>query len=207
MRTSMSGPNPLKGTQGRSTISNSSSGVPKSPRMTQAYNSKTPTKAAPNPWAQSPQATAKPTGGGYKSQSTIKKPRYISDESTQDSINNTLAQGYANADERFQTKSLDRAGLSRGAGQQFMAGQEGVKKMQESAGAAADVQASDQRTNDQMRSDYQKASEQEAQNNSMIQHQLAQTAWQQQFAQQSLNAQLQMAQEQAMLQLRLALFR
>lgn len=88
-----------------------------------------------------------------------------------------------------------------------MAGQEGVKKMQEAAGAAADVQASDQRTNDQMRSDYQKASEQEAQNNAMIQHNLAQTAWQKQFAQQSLDAQLQMAQEQAMLQLRLALFR
>ena len=148
-----------------------------------------------------------PYAGAYNSQSTIQKPRYISDEATQDSINNTLAQGYANADERFQTKSLDRAGLSRGAGQQFMAGQEGVKKMQEAAGAAADVQASDQRTNDQMRSDYQRASEQEAQNNAMIQHQLAQTAWQQQFAQQSLNAQLQMAQEQAMLQLRLALFR
>lgn len=148
-----------------------------------------------------------PYARSYNAQSTIQKPRYISDEATQDSINNTMAQGYANADERFQTKSLDRAGLSRGAGQQFMAGQEGVKKMQEAAGAAADVQASDQRTNDQMRSDYQRASEQEAQNNAMIQHQLAQTAWQKQFAQQSLNAQLQMAQEQAMLQLRLALFR
>jgi fructosamine-3-kinase len=47
----------------------------------------------------------------------------------------------------------------------------------------------------------------EAQNNAMIQHNVAQADWARNFAQQSLNAQLQMAQLQAQLQLRLALLR
>lgn len=187
-------PNLAKGeTQGKiGSGGNSSSRAPKK------ADSQPKTQA--NPWSQ-------PAAKSYTSKSTIQRPRYISDGATQDAINNTMAQGYSNADQRFQTKSLDRAGLSRGSGQQFMAGQEGVKKMQEAATSTADVQASDQRTNDQMRSDYQKASEQQAQNNAMIQHSLAQSSWQKQFAQQSLSAQLQMAQEQAMLQLRMALFR
>jgi hypothetical protein len=154
------------------------------------------------------QPAANPTTQqSYTAKSTISKPRYISDSTTQDSINNTLAQGYSNADQRFQTKKLDRAGLSRGKGQNYMAGAEGVQQMQKAASAAAEVDASDQQQNDQMRSDYQRSSEMEAQNNTMIQHQLAQNSWAQGFAQQSLNAQLKMAQEQAMLQLRLALFR
>ena len=143
----------------------------------------------------------------YTAKTTIKSPRYIQDATTQDSINNTMAQGYANADGRFQTKKLDRAGLSRGAGQNFMAAQEGVQQMQQAAGAAAEVQASDQQQNDQMRSDYERAREMESQNNAMIQHNLAQTDWGRKFAQQSLNAQLEMARMQAALQLRLALMR
>lgn len=143
----------------------------------------------------------------YTAKSTIKAPRYIQDSTTQDAINNTMAQGYSNADERFQVKNLDRAGFSRGAGQNFMAAQEGVQQMQKAAQSSAEVEASDQQQNDQMRSDYEKATETEAQNNVMIQHNLAQSDWARQFAQQSLNAQLEMAQMQAALQLRLALMR
>ena len=58
-----------------------------------------------------------------------------------------------------------------------------------------------------MRSDYEKSTEMEAQNSVMIQHNLAQSDWAKQFAQQSLNTQLEMAQMQAALQLRLALMR
>lgn len=153
-----------------------------------------------------PKATNK-SSPTYTAQSTIKAPRYIQDATTQDAVNNTLAQGHANADRRFQVKQLDRAGLSRGGGQNFMAAQEGVQQMQKAAGAAAEVEASDQQTNDQMRSDYERAREMEAQNNAMVQHNLAQSDWARSFAQQSLNAQLQMAQMQAALQLRLALMR
>ena len=143
----------------------------------------------------------------YTAKSTLKPPRYIQESTTQDAINNTMAQGHANADGRFQTKKLDRRGLSRGAGQKFMAAQEGVQQMQKAAGAAAEVQASDQQQNDQMRSDYERALEMETQNNAMIQHALAQTDWGRRFAQQSLNAQLEMARMQAALQLRFALMR
>ena len=59
----------------------------------------------------------------YTAQATIKAPRYIQDSATQDAVNNTLAQGHANSDGRFQVKQLDRAGLSRGSGQNFMAAQ------------------------------------------------------------------------------------
>lgn len=151
--------------------------------------------------------TASSNPSGYNSKSSIQQPRYISDDATQDSINNTLAQGYANADGRFQTKNLDRAGFSRGSGQKFMAAQEGVQQMQKAADSASEVRASDQRVNDQMRSDYQRAVQQETMNNAMIAHSMDQAAWQRNFAQQSLAAQLNMAAENAQLQIKLALLR
>lgn len=154
----------------------------------------------PNAWSQ-------PAANSYTAKSTIKDPRYIQDSTTQDAINNTMAQGYSNADERFQVKNIDRAGFSRGAGQNFMAAQEGVQQMQKAAQSAAEVGAIDQQQNNQMRSDYEKATEMEAQNNVMIQNNLSQSNWAKQFAEQSLNAQLEMAQMQAALQLRLALMR
>ena len=166
----------------------------------------TPFSAA-KPAAKKTQTNAFAQPASYTSQSTIKAPRYIQDSTTQDAVNNTMAQGYANADNRFQVKNLDRAGVSRGAGQDYMASQEGVQQMQKAAQSSAEVQASDQQTNDQMRSDYEKASEMEGQNNVMIQHNLAQSDWAKGFAQQSLNSQLEMAQMQAALQLRLALMR
>lgn len=162
-------------------------------------------KKSPKKESTQPNAFAQPAE--YTAKSTIKAPAYIQDSTTQDAINNTMAQGYSNADSRFQVKNLDRAGLSRGAGQNFMASQEGVQQMQKAAQSAAEVEASDQQQNDQMRSDYEKASEMEGQNNVMIQHNLAQSDWAKQFAQQSLNSQLEMAQMQAALQLRLALMR
>jgi hypothetical protein len=169
-----------------------------------AFGNKSPANSAPNSTGK--QTNAKPQQAPmYTAQSTIRPPQYIQGSTTQDSINNTLAQGYANADKRFQVKQLDRAGLSRGAGQTFMAAQEGVQQMQKAASSAAEVEASDQQTNDEMRSDYERAREMEAQNNTMIQHSLAQSDWGRGFTQQSLNAQLQMAQLQAALQLRLAL--
>ena len=184
------------------------------PRQNQVFNSSTPTRApmAPqSPWFKpqtgQEQKTTESNSPTYTAQSTIKAPRYIQDGTTQDSINNTLAQGQSNADQRFQVKKLDRAGFSRGQGQNFMAAQEGVQQMHKAAGAAADVEASDQQTNSQMRSDYERAREMETQNNAMIQHNVAQSDWARNFAQQSLNAQLQMAQLQAQLQLRLALLR
>lgn len=182
-------------------------------KATKKHN--TPTGHAHKDYRKSPytkqggtmQLPTRATAPGYNSKSSIQQPRYISDEATQNSINNTLAQGYANADGRFQTKNLDRAGFSRGSGQNFMAAQEGVQQMQKAADSTSEVRASDQRLNDQMRSDYQRAVQQETQNNAMISHSMGQAAWQKQFAQQSLQAQLDMAAQNAQLQLKLALLR
>lgn len=162
--------------------------------------------------------TTKPKTGGtstnsempnydYSAWSTIQSPRYIQDSTTQDAINNTMAQGHANSDQRFQVKNLDRAGVSRGAGQNFMAAQEGVQQMQKASESASEVEAADQEQNSKMRSDFQKNSEMEAQNNAMIQHQLAQTEWAKKFAEESMQSQLEIAQQQAMLQLQLTLLR
>ena len=170
------------------------------------YKSQRP-QAEPEQETKTVQATEQGPSTGYQAKSTIQQPKYIPDATTQDSINNTLAQGYANADNRFQVKQLDRAGFSRGAGQNFIGSQEGVQLMQRAAQTAAETGATDQQTNDKMRSDYERAREMEAQNNVMIQHNLAQSDWARQFAEQALNTELEMAMLQAQLQLRLALLR
>jgi len=161
---------------------------------------------AANPSAK-PVATSQPKTPGYSGQSTIAKPRYISDSATESAAGNVMAQGYANADQRYQTKRLARNGISAGAGQQFVAGQEGVQEMGKAAQQAADIRSQDQQANDKMRSDYEQMREKEALNYAMVQHQISQSDWSKQFAEQSAAAQLQIAQYQARLQLMLALMR
>lgn len=158
---------------------------------------KTP-QAPPSPW--------RPTGqGGYTGQSTIKKPEYIDINTTEDAVNNVMAQGFQHGDQRYQMKQLDRAGVSRGKGQQFIAGQEGAQAVSKAAESAAQIRSEDQAANAKMKSDYEKAKELEAQNLSMVQHAKSQADWSRQFARQSASAQLQMAMQQAQLQLMLAL--
>lgn len=153
------------------------------------------------------QPTPAPAKAGYSGQSTIKQPNYIGIDTTEDAANNIMAKGWQQADGRYQMKKLDRAGLSRSKGQQFIAGQEGVQAMGQAANDTAELRSKDQATNSQMRSDYEKAREMEAQNQAMVQHQLSQSDWSRQFAKQSAAAQIQMAQQQAQMQLMLALMR
>lgn len=145
--------------------------------------------------------------GGYTGQSTIKPPKYIDDGTTEDAANNAMAQGYQQADPRYQMKQLARAGMSSGAGQQFIAGQEGVQAMSQAAGQAADIRTQDQMANDKMRSDYENMREQEALQKSMLQHQMAQSDWSRKFAEQSANASLQMSYLQSLQNLRMNLLR
>lgn len=118
-----------------------------------------------------------------------------------------MASGFQSADTHYQQKRQDRQGLSRGAASRFIAGQEGVQAMNAAAEQAAGVRAQDQKTNAQMKSDYEKAREMDAQNQSMIQHSLSQSNWARAFANQSAQAQLRMAHQQAQLQLMLAMMR
>lgn len=154
-----------------------------------------------------PVAKSQPVTGGYSGQSTIQQPRYISDSATESAAGNAMAQGYANADQRYQVKQLARNGVSTGAGSRFMAAQEGAQEMGKAAQQAADIRSQDQLANDKMRSDYEQLREKEALNLAMVQHQLSQSDWAKQFAEQSAQAQLQMAYYQSRLQLMLAMLR
>jgi hypothetical protein len=155
-----------------------------------------------------PRPNPAPAGGReYTGQSSIKAPQYIDINTTEDAVNNMMGAGFQQADARYQTKQLDKGGLSRGKSAQFISGQEGVQAMNAAAEQAAGVRSQDQKTNSQMKSDYEKARELEAQNLSMVQHSQSQSDWARQFANQSAQAQIQMAYQQAQLQLMLALMR
>jgi len=144
---------------------------------------------------------------GYSGQSTIKSPSFISDAATESAAGNAIAQGHANANQRYQTKQLAKQGVSAGRGQQFMAAQAGVQEMGKAAQQAADIRSQDQAANSKMRSDQEALREKEAQALSMVQHNIGQADWARQFAQQSANAQQRMAEYQGRLQLMLALMR
>ena len=146
-------------------------------------------------------------GNGYTGQSTISEPRYLADSTTEDAANNLMAQGYQQADPRYQMKKLAKAGVSSGAGQQFIAGQEGAQAMSQAAGQAADIRSQDQMANDKMRSDYEQMREQEALQKAMLQHKMSQSDWSRKFAEQSANASLQMSYLNALQNLRMQLLR
>lgn len=136
-------------------------------------------KGSPSPPAAQPPAAPQ----GYSGQSTVQKPRYIGIEQTEGAVNNVLAQGYQQADPRYQVKQLDRAGFSRGKGQQFVAAQAGAQAQAEAAGKAADIRTQDEKANSAMRADYEKARELQAQNIAMVQHAMSQADWARGFAQ------------------------
>ena len=79
--------------------------------------------------------------------------------------------------------------------------------MNAAAEQAAGVRSQDQKTNSQMKSDYEKARELDAQNQTMVQHSMSQANWARNFANRSAQAQIQMAHQQAQLQLMLAMMR
>lgn len=145
-------------------------------------------------YPRAPNAPAAPTGlpgpktGGakpaYTGQSTIRPPQYIDINTTEDAVNNVIAKGYQEGNTRYQLKQTDRAGLSRGKANQFMAEQGGVQAMTKAAAEAAGVRAEDDKNNAKMRSDYEKMRELEALNYAMAQHSMSQTNWAQEYAQQ-----------------------
>jgi hypothetical protein len=114
----------------------------------------------------------------------IQKPQYIDMNTTEDSAGNTMARGYQAADARFNIKQIDRAGISRGKGQKFIAAQGGAQAMAQAASQAAQVRGDDDKANAQMRSAYEQQVEQERQNRFMNQHAMDQSDWARRFAQQ-----------------------
>lgn len=148
--------------------------------------------APPDLYKPNTPAATKPAGTAktYTGQSTFQQPRFIGINQTEDAANNVMALGYQQADQRYQTKQLDRAGFSRGKGQQFMAQQQGAQELSKAAGQAAEVRSQDMKANAQMQSDYEKAREMEAQSYAMSQHAMSQADWARQFAHQQNAASL-----------------
>lgn len=135
--------------------------------------------------APQPPAPQRPGGSvSYTGQSTVQKPQYIDINTTEDQVNNTIATGLQNGDQRYQMKKLDRSGFSRGRGQQYMAAQEGQQSIGQAAGEAAALRSQDQATNAKMRSDYQTATEQEAMASAMAAHARSQSDWSVKFSKQ-----------------------
>lgn len=159
-----------------------------------------PKPAAPPPPTTTVQGT--PTA---KASSLPRPPQYINQNQTEDSVNNVLAQGYQQADRRGQLKQLDRAGISRGKGHEYIAGQEGAAAMAGAANKASEIRMEDQSQNAKMKSEFEKTREDAALNDKMTQHQKDQADWSRQFARMSAQQQIKLAQAGYNLQMRMTL--
>ena len=101
-----------------------------------------------------------------------------------------MGQGRQEADSRYQTKKLDKAGFSRGAGQQHQAATGSARTLHDAAKAANESQANDMQLNSDMKRNYNDEVERRTQYAEGMSQQLAQSDWQRQFQQNQLNAQL-----------------
>lgn len=134
-------------------------------------------------WAEAPVQAMQPTPRPASPPTPwIQRPQYIDMNTTEDSVNATMARGYQSADNRFNVKQTDRAGLSRGKGQQYIAAQGGAQAMAQAAAQAGQTRAEDDKTNAQMRSTYEQQVEQERQNRAMNRFAQDQSDWTRWFA-------------------------
>lgn len=111
-------------------------------------------------------------------------PQYIDIDTTEDAVNNVIAEGVQHGDQRYQVKQMDRAGVSRGRGQEYMAAQEGQRAMGKAAGQAAQIRMEDQKQNAQMRADYERMKAQEQMSAGMAAHAMGEADWSVDFARQ-----------------------
>jgi len=118
------------------------------------------------------------------------QPNYISADATQARENNIMGQGIQGADPRYQTKQLDKAGLSRGAGQRHRGAVNSARTLYDAAREANEVRASDFQVNANLKRDYNDEVERRTQFADGMQQRLDESDWQRQFQQNSLNAQL-----------------
>ena len=113
-----------------------------------------------------PAAPAMNQPRSYTGQSTWQQPTYIDPSK---SISNTLASGYQAADPRSSLKQLDRAGFSRGKGQDYRAAMASAAQLGESRMNAANTQLEADKANAQMKTDFEFGREQETQKLARIQ--------------------------------------
>ena len=130
-------------------------------------------------------ATNKPRS--FTGQSTWQQPTYIDPSK---SISNTLASGYQSADPRSSLKQLDRAGFSRGKGQDYRAAMASAATLGESRMNAASTQLEADKANAQMKTDFEFGQEQETQKLARIQAEMENPAFTMNMAQQEALARM-----------------
>ena len=153
-------------------------------------------KSMPKP--QTPQTPKPPTA--YKTQEQTRannpyyrapdQPDYITAEASESRQNNIMGQGIQNADSRYQTKQLDKAGFSRGAGQQHKGAVNSARTLHDAAKSANESRANDQQLNSTLKRGYNDEVERRTQFAAGMQQQQDQSDWQRQFEQNQLNSQL-----------------
>ena len=136
---------------------------------------------------QSP-GTAQPrnatTGSAINVQTGWSQPKYIDPT---DSIKNIQATATQGADMRGQVKALDRAGFSRGKGQNYAASIGSVKAAQEGNNMAAGAQLEADQMNAQAKTDFEFGQSMEGQKLARIQHEMSNADFNLQQAQQQAN--------------------
>jgi len=132
-------------------------------------------------------------------------PKYIDTNTTEDAVNNVMAQGQQQADARYQLKQLDKAGISRGRGQQYIAAQEGASAVSKAASQAAEMRLADEATNSKMRSEYEKTSEEAALRDQANKHDKSETDWATQYQRATIGNQLRMARNAYWMSMRMAM--
>jgi hypothetical protein len=145
---------------------------------------------APAPKLPTSYKTQKQTRANNPYYRAPEQPNYISADATEARQNNIMGQGRQEADSRYQTKKLDKAGFSRGAGQQHQAATGSARTLHDAAKAANESQANDMQLNSEMKRNYNDEVERRTQYAEGMSQQLAQSDWQRQFQQNQLNAQL-----------------
>lgn len=145
------------------------------------------TTTAPIAPAAPTQSAPRSNQNSYLSQTSWTTPNYIDPSN---SISNTLAKGYQAASPRSAMKQLDRAGFSRGKGQQYRAAMASAQQLGDARMNAAGQQLQADASNAQMRTDFETGREMEAQRLARIQDEMANAEFSVQQAQNEALAKL-----------------
>lgn len=151
-------------------------------------------------WGQPPKAPEAPKTTAYQTQEQTRannpyyrapdQPNYITGEASEARQNNIMGAGIQAADKRYQTKQLDKAGFSRGAGQKHQGATNSARTLHDAARDANKARADDQQLNSTLQREYNDEVERRTQYAEGMRQQLAQSDWQRQFEENQLNAQL-----------------
>ncbi len=155
--------------------------------ITAAQPNRIQSTAAPIAPAAPTQSVPRSNQNTYLSQTSWSTPNYIDPSN---SISNTLAKGYQAASPRSAMKQMDRAGFSRGKGQQYRAAMASAQSLGDARMSAAGQQLEADTANAQMRTDFESGREMEAQRLARIQDEMANAEFSVQQAQNEALARL-----------------